>query len=250
MITNLKSFDDEMNVAVFGSGGGIGQAFLKILSSLVQVQKIYSFSSQKLSIENSKVIHKKIHLNNEEEIKNAAGTFLDKERLSLIIVAVGALHNESQSINPEKSYNDISLQNLKYIYEVNTFIPALIMKHFLPLLDKNQKAVFAALSARVGSISDNNLGGWYSYRSSKAALNMLVKTASIELNRRNKKSIIVGLHPGTVDTKLSKPFQKNIKADSLFSPDKSVSCLLSVVDELNVEDSGGFFAWDGKAIGY
>ena len=126
--------------------------------------------------------------------------------------------------------------------------PALVAQAFLPKLAKNKKTIFAALSARVGSISDNRLGGWHSYRASKAALNMLIKNFSIEVARKNKQAIIVGLHPGTVDSRLSKPFQKNVKPEHLFSADYSAKKLLQVIDQLTVKDSGGCFAWDGKKI--
>ena len=121
-------------------------------------------------------------------------------------------------------------------------------KYFVPLLRRDEKAVFAALSARVGSISDNRLGGWYAYRASKAALNMVLKTTAIEIGRRFKNQIIVGLHPGTVDTPLSKPFQANVPADKLFTPEFSAERLLTVIDGLTAADSGNLFDWAGERI--
>jgi len=118
-------------------------------------------------------------------------------------------------------------------------------KYFVPLLRRDEKAVFAALSARVGSISDNRLGGWYAYRASKAALNMVLKTLAIEIGRRFKNQIIVGLHPGTVDTDLSKPFQGNVPEGKLFTAEFSAEKLLDVVDGLSAEDSGNLFDWAG-----
>jgi NAD(P)-dependent dehydrogenase (short-subunit alcohol dehydrogenase family) len=110
--------------------------------------------------------------------------------------------------------------------------------------------VFAALSARVGSISDNRLGGWASYRASKAALNMLLRTAAIEHQRRRPESIVVALHPGTVDTRLSAPFQRGVPEGKLFTPTYAVDRLLHVIDGLRPTDTGGFFAWDGQPIEY
>ena len=133
-------------------------------------------------------------------------------------------------------------------FRLNTTGPALVAKHFLPLLARDRKAAFAALSARVGSIEDNGLGGWYAYRASKAALNMAIKTLSIELARRYPLALCVGLHPGTVDTALSKPFQAGVPQERLFSPAQSARHLLSVLDELTAEDSGKLFAWDGRRI--
>ena len=133
-------------------------------------------------------------------------------------------------------------------YQINAIGPALVAKHFLPLLATDRKAVFAALSARVGSIGNNRLGGWYAYRASKAALNMILKTLSIELARRNPSAICVGLHPGTVDTRLSGPFQRGVPGDKLFSPHRSAPCLLKVINALSPGQSGRVLAWDGKPI--
>jgi len=133
-------------------------------------------------------------------------------------------------------------------WKINTFIPALMAKHFIPRLNLDRQSIFAALSARVGSISDNRLGGWYAYRASKTALNMIIKNAAIETARRNKKAIIVGLHPGTVDSSLSKPFQRNVPDEKLFAPMRSAQDLLKVLDDLNPEQSGRCFAWDGQEV--
>lgn len=127
-------------------------------------------------------------------------------------------------------------------------LPALIAKHFLPKLNRENKAVFAVLSARVGSITDNRLGGWYAYRASKVALNMILKNAAIEIGRRYKKSIIIGLHPGTVNSPLSKPFQTNVPDDQMFTADFSVKKMIEVLDSVTPEKSGSCFAWDGKEI--
>lgn len=143
---------------------------------------------------------------------------------------------------------DICPEAMLDVLRVNTVGPALVAKHFLPLMRRDAKTVFAALSARVGSISDNRLGGWASYRMSKAALNMLIKTISIEHTRRFPQAVVVGLHPGTVDTNLSKPFQRRVPADQLFTTTHSVNQLLQVVDRLTPADTGRCFAWDGQVI--
>jgi NAD(P)-dependent dehydrogenase (short-subunit alcohol dehydrogenase family) len=131
-------------------------------------------------------------------------------------------------------------------FAVNASGPALLMKHFLPLLPRQGKAVFATLSARVGSIGDNRLGGWYSYRASKAALNQFVRAASIELHRRSKDAICVALHPGTVDTRLSAPFGK--EGLNVRSPDEAAAELLAVIDGLDAEANGGFFDYRGEPV--
>ena len=124
----------------------------------------------------------------------------------------------------------------------------MIAKYFLPKLNREKRSIFAALSARVGSISDNQLGGWYSYRASKAALNMVIKNIAIEISRFNKKAIIVGLHPGTVDSNLSKPFQVNVPYGKLFTPEFSTQKLVEVLRSLTSKQSGKCFAWDGQEI--
>jgi NAD(P)-dependent dehydrogenase (short-subunit alcohol dehydrogenase family) len=147
---------------------------------------------------------------------------------------------------PEKTYKQINLSFLKKNFEINTFGPALIIKHFFPLLDSEEQSVFASLSAKVGSIADNKYGGWYSYRASKAALNQLIKTASIELSMKNKKAICVSMHPGTVTSKLSKPFQK--EGLTIQSPEESAKNMIQILVNLKSQDTGSFFNWDGEKI--
>ena len=140
----------------------------------------------------------------------------------LIINATGLLHEGDENISPEKALRQIDGAKMARVMAVNAIAPALICKYFLPLMVRDEKAVLAHLSARVGSISDNRLGGWTSYRAAKAAQNMIVKNAAIETARRDKNKIIVGLHPGTVDTNLSAPFQANVAEDKLFSPARAI----------------------------
>ena len=162
-------------------------------------------------------------------------------------MASGILHDD-EALRPEKTWRALDGAALERVYRINAVGPALVAKHFLPLLARDRKSVFAALSARVGSISDNHLGGWHAYRASKAALNMLLRTFAIELARRNPRAICVGLHPGTVDTGLSAPFQANVPEGKLFTPDFAAARLLEVVDRLKPDDSGKVFAWDGQLI--
>lgn len=167
-------------------------------------------------------------------------------RLSLIVNAAGVLHGKG--FGPEKRLEDLDAAVLAKVFAVNTFAPALMLKALRPLMARDGKVVFAAISARVGSIGDNRLGGWYAYRASKAALNQVMRTAGIELARRNKNAIVAALHPGTTDTGLSEPFQDNVPEEKLFSVERSCGHLLDVIDGLSSEDSGGFFAWDGQRI--
>ncbi|MGB0513204.1 MAG: SDR family oxidoreductase [Wenzhouxiangellaceae bacterium] len=167
-------------------------------------------------------------------------------QLNLAINAAGVLHGPD--FGPEKKLEDLDPAAMRAVFTVNALGPALLLRALRPCMTSDGKAMFTAISARVGSIGDNRLGGWYSYRASKAALNQLLKTASIELKRRNGNVIVAALHPGTTDTGLSRPFQANVPEHKLFSVDQTVGYLLDVIDGLGSEDSGGFFAWDGKPI--
>ena len=150
--------------------------------------------------------------------------------------------------NPEKSIRDLSTEKFLDMFNANTIPTALIAKYYLPCLYRDRITKFASISARVGSIQDNELGGWYSYRASKSALNMILKGLSIEQQRSNHDSIIFGLHPGTVDSKLSRPFQKKNK--EYFSPEFSAKKLVNVIDTKTVDDNGKIFAWDNTIIPY
>jgi NAD(P)-dependent dehydrogenase (short-subunit alcohol dehydrogenase family) len=156
------------------------------------------------------------------------------------------LHDELQ--RPERSMRELDADKLARSFLINTIAPALVAKHVLPRLPRDRRAVFAVLGARVGSIGDNRTGGWHGYRASKAALVMLVKTLSIELKRTHPQAICVALHPGTVDTPMSKPFQGNVAPEKLFTPEFSAERLIAVADVLTPADSGGHFAWNGARI--
>ncbi|MGC1469467.1 MAG: SDR family oxidoreductase [Sphingorhabdus sp.] len=152
------------------------------------------------------------------------------------------------AIQPEKSLRALSTDAFEQAFAINTIGPALIGKHMLPRLPKDRRSVFAFLSARVGSISDNRLGGWHAYRASKAALNMIVRNLAIEMARTHPQAIIVALHPGTVDTELSSPFQRSVAPEKLFTAEYAAEQMLQVLGDLTPEDSGHLFAWDGEKI--
>lgn len=171
------------------------------------------------------------------------------ERLARLIVATGFLHGETasgQHAEPERSWQHLDADALAHSFRVNAIGPALVMRHFLPLLPRQGRCVAAFLSARVGSIGDNALGGWYAYRASKAALNQLVRTASVELARRNREAICLALHPGTVDTSLSQPFAKT--GLQVRPPEVAAAELLAVLDTRSPADTGGFFDHKGLPI--
>lgn len=226
------------NIAlIIGGTGSIGSAIAKELEGL-------GFSN---IVKLSRTSNPKIELTDEHSIEEASMVIKKTGTpISLLINATGILHAEDNNQMPEKTYKNIDLSFMKKNFEINTYGPALLMKYFLPLLDCEEESVFVSLSAKVGSIEDNKYGGWYSYRASKAALNQLIKTASIELKVKNKKAICVSIHPGTVTSKLSKPFQKSDLKIQL--PNESAKNILKVVSNLKPEDTGTFFNWNGEKI--
>jgi len=234
------------NIAIIGGGGAIGRALATRLVEDHPAAKLTVFARETSGLEDGRFKACSIDYSNEESIAAAGGIATQDGPLDRIIIATGILHGEG--FMPEKSLRDLSSDNFQTLFEANTIVPAMLAKHFIPKLNKLSPSVFAALSARVGSISDNRLGGWYAYRSSKAALNMIIKTAAIETARRNSNAIIIGLHPGTVDTVLSKPFQRNVPEGKLFTPEYSAAKLLDVINQVESKDSGLLFAWDGKQV--
>ncbi len=227
---------------VFGAGGGLGGA----LAARLRDQGYETTALTRRPAPDWSGPQLRFDLEDEAGLAAAAATLKDGAPIRRVIVATGLLH--ADGVAPERSNSALDAAQLLRLYAINAVGPALVAKHFLPLLPRSEPSVFAALSARVGSIGDNRLGGWHSYRASKAALNMLIRTMAIELNRTRPAAILVGLHPGTVDTGLSKPFQRGVPAGRLFSPDQSAGRLLAVMDGLGPQDNGGVFAWDGTRI--
>lgn len=234
------------NIVIIGASGGLGGAFVNLCNQAYPDATIYALSRSGVSFNLSNITSLSIDYNDEDSIESAALKASESGPLDMVIVATGMLHDGD--LMPEKALRDLSHEKFERLFAVNVTTPAMIAKHFMPHLNRDAPSVFAALSARVGSISDNQIGGWYAYRASKAALNMIIKTAAIEVGRRNKQAVIVGLHPGTVDTGLSKPFQGNVRDDKLFSPEFSAQSLLMVLQGLTPEHSGRCFAWDGQEI--
>lgn len=242
----LSSFGRNVNAAVFGASGGLGLAFANLLAASPKVDRVMAFSRTNPGFDDPTVRWAHVDLEREETIARAAEEAAAMAaEWHIVIVATGVLHDAS-GLQPEKTWRTLEAGSLERAFRVNSIGPALVAKHLLPLLARDRKSVFAALSARVGSIEDNRLGGWHAYRASKAALNMLIRTLSIELARRNPTAICVALHPGTVDTALSRPFQSGVQ--TLFSPTRAATSLLGVLDELTSENSGQLFAWDGQRI--
>ncbi|MFN3377520.1 MAG: SDR family NAD(P)-dependent oxidoreductase [Burkholderiaceae bacterium] len=229
----LSSFPDGFRALVVGARGAIGDAFVAQLQEVPHcgcVTAIHRQSEPPLDLED------------EGSVARAAQVLRERGPFHLVLVATGLLHT-SQFL-PEKRLGQLHMAQMVQTFRVNTFGPALLLAYLTPLLAR-ERAVFGVLSAKVGSIGDNRLGGWYSYRASKAALNMVVKTAAIELQRQQPNTVLVALHPGTVDSALSAPF----RGGEIGRPARlAAQQMLAVVDSLVPADSGSFMAYDGKRL--
>lgn len=217
---------------VIGAAGGIGSALTGLLQERGTATVALGRSELDVTDENS--------------IAGCAQALAGGDPIDLVLIASGIL--APPGCAPEKALRDVDPAAAAHVFAVNTIGPLLVAKHFVPLLPRAGRSAFAVLGARVGSIADNRLGGWYSYRASKAALAMIVRTLAVELARSRPEAICAALHPGTVATDLSAPFQRGVAADRLFAPERSAAHLLDVLDRLTTADSGGHFAWDGSRI--
>jgi len=255
----LGSFDAPVNVMIQGASRGIGAAFCAALAASPSVARVVATSRDPDGSEALAAVRRDIgdrlltvplDVTSETDIESAASRVAERvDRLSLIINCAGLLH-DGEPVQPERRLSEVTPEALQRSFAVNAWGPLLVAKHFAGLLPRRERAVFASLSARVGSIGDNRLGGWYAYRASKAAQNMFTKTLSIELPRRHRGTLVVALHPGTVDTGLSAPFQSRVPDQQLFDAPRAARQLLGVIDGLTKDDNGGFFAWDGQPIAW
>ncbi|MEO1090864.1 MAG: SDR family NAD(P)-dependent oxidoreductase [Pseudomonadota bacterium] len=245
----LDSFVADARVVVIGASGGIGGAFVDALSADPGVGRIDACSRRPRASEASKVRHHALDLDDDGSLDALDAALAEGGPLDLVIVATGALHDGGDLV-PEKSWRQVERAGLERAFALNTIGPALVAKRLVPRLRRDHKAVFAAVSARVGSIGDNGLGGWYAYRASKAALNQIIRTFAIELARRAPAAACIGLHPGTVATDLSAPFQASVPSGKLFTPAYAVDRLLGVIDGVGPADTGRLLAWDGEVIPY
>ena len=235
MPSNFSSLPIGFRALIIGASGGIGSALIDCLNSDPHCS---------LAIGISRTSSPSIDFENEQSIAQAAAALAAQGPFHLIINAAGILQTEQFS--PERKIDQLSYAQMEQMFRVNTMGPALVLQQFGKLLAP-QRSVLAIVSAKVGSIGDNRLGGWYSYRASKAAVNMMVKTAAIEIKRRLPNAVIVALHPGTVDTALSAPFkgaQLGRKAAD------AATDMLVTLNQLQADQSGGFFAYDGEQLPY
>lgn len=229
----MHTFPEGFRALILGASGGIGQAFVQALQANPRCAQVIG-------------LHRRsepwLDFDDEASIGAAAAQLCESGKFHLIVNAAGVLH--TADFHPEKKLADLNYAQLAATFRVNTLGPALVLRHFTPLLD-SQRGVLAVVSAKVGSITDNHLGGWYSYRASKAALNMLLKTAAIEVKRSNPQAALVSLHPGTVNTALSKPFKgEQIGRQPLLA----VREMLQTLNQLGPDDSGHFVAYNGEKL--
>ena len=228
----MASLGDGYRALVIGASGALGTAFCELLKQDPRCAGVRALGRHTVP---------ELDLERPETIANAATELAAEAPYQLIVHAAGLLHRDR--IKPEKSFSAIESEALQAVFQVNTLGPALVLRHFLPLLEP--RGAMAMLSAKVGSIGDNRLGGWYAYRASKAALNMLIKTAAIELARTCPQSRLLSLHPGTVVSGLSQPFRG---ASNARPADVAADQLLTLIDQLTPADSGHFFAYDGERL--
>ncbi|MHC5726038.1 MAG: SDR family NAD(P)-dependent oxidoreductase [Nostoc sp.] len=253
------SFIDKINpvnALIVGASQGIGLGFVKKLLQDDRIAKVYATSRQPESASDlialagehsERLIYLKMDITDELQIVEAVQKISAQvDKLHLVVNCVGLLHEDT--LQPEKSLRQINSENLLRYFQINSIGAVLLTKHLLPLFRHGEHSVFATISAKLGSIGDNQLGGWYGYRASKAALNMLMRTTAIEYKRSCPKALIVTLHPGTTDTRLSRPFQRNVPAEQLFSVERTVIQLLAVIEQLQEGDSGQFFSWNGSRL--
>lgn len=237
----MDSLPSPYTAVVVGASGGLGAAFTRHLAADPACARVHAFARSGAVPAGASIVPGQIDLEDEASIAAAAARLEAPPRL--VILATGFLHAEQY--RPEKTLRDVTPEGLARNFTLNATGPALVAKHFLPLMPREGRAILAALSARVGSVSDNAIGGWYGYRASKAALNQLLRCIAIEAGRKRAGLVVAGLQPGTVRTPLSAPFRGSVPEGGLFEPDDAAAHLLGVLDRLTPEQSGRLFDWAG-----
>ncbi len=244
-----------MHVLITGASSGIGLALAQHWApradTLIAVSRHATGSAalQRLRAQHAGVLCMDADLAQQQKIAALADTLATSApALTHVINCAGVLHDAT--LRPEKRLQDVDQAALLHSFQLNAFAPILLARFLLPRISRDSAAVFASLSARVGSISDNHLGGWYAYRAAKAAQNQLLRTLAIETRRSHPNLCVLALHPGTTDTPLSKPFQRNVPADKLFSPERAAMQLAAIIERAGPAEHGRFFAWDGSEIGW
>lgn len=235
------------SAVVVGASGAIGRAICQQIAASEHYTSTFAFARRAVEL-NPPIRSGRVDLTDEGSIAGAAAIAAEAGPVGLVVVASGILHGPG--ISPEKALSALDPAVMSAVLAVNTVGPALVAKHFIPLLPRRGRSIFAALSARVGSIEDNRLGGWYAYRASKAALNQVIRTLAIELARTRPDAIVVGLHPGTVASGLSAPFRSAAISPPPFTPEESAAHLLRVLAAVTPKESGRLLAWDGRPVSF
>ena len=236
----ITSIGPAYTAVVLGASGGIGQAAASLLENDPSCARVFRLVRGGIAREGRIAFD----LTNESSIAEAARIVHGEAGdVALVLNATGVLDRHGYA--PEKSLAALDPAAMAATFAINAIGPALVIKHFSTLLPREGKSVLASISARVGSIGDNRLGGWFSYRASKAALNQIVRTSAIEIARKRRDAVCIALHPGTVETSLSAPYAG---ARKVFTPEHSAHCMLQVIDQLDASATGGFFAHDGSRI--
>lgn len=258
MPRRLTRFRSDFTALIQGASRGIGLEMVRRLLAVEDAGTVVATSRhpaksdglRELSDEHPDALHLvRMDVTDEQTVERAADDVRAlADELDFLFNVAGLLHDDTTGMAPEKSLRDVDPNQLHRSFAVNAIGPLVVAKHFSGLFRHGRRGVFANMSARVGSIGDNRKGGWYGYRASKAAQNQFTRTLAIEMNRRSPETICVALHPGTVDTQLSDPFQSNVPESQLQTVEESVDNLFDVVDELDPSDSGEFFDWAGEPI--
>lgn len=243
----LPQLPDGFTALVTGVSGGIGGALIDALLESDRPGRVYAVGRQARPHDDPRVTSLALDITTDGGLADL-GQHLDASPLHLLVNTVGMLHDDAQGIAPEKKLGDLDASAMARLFHVNAATPALLIKALQDSLKGHHPTLVASLSARVGSIGDNRLGGWYAYRASKAAHNMLMKTAAVELRRLNPLATVISLHPGTTDTALSRPFQARVPEGKLFTPAFVADCLLNVLGKRVPEESGGFYDWNDSPI--
>ena len=256
MTAPVHGLEVPAHVLVTGASSGIGLAMVEALLANPTVARVFAVSRRAADSEALALLHARLgarlqpvsaDLTTDAGLDGiVAGVRRHCDQLHLVVNCAGLLHGDG--LRPEKSLATLDRRALEESFALNAFAPVLLVRALSPLLGPQGPRVFASLSARVGSIGDNRLGGWYAYRAAKAAQNQLLRTLAIEWQRTHPNATCVLLHPGTVDTPLSRPFQARVPADALFTPARAAGQLLDIIAGLTPDDSGRFIAWDGSAI--
>ncbi|MBB3191491.1 SDR family NAD(P)-dependent oxidoreductase [Halomonas cerina] len=245
----LPQLPDGFTALVTGASGGIGSALIDALLESDRPGRVFAVSRHARQHDDERLSPLSADITTDAGLATLAA-HLDDAPLHLVINSIGMLHDEAQGIAPEKKLDDLDATAMTRLFHVNAVTPALLLKALQGHLKGHHPVVVASLSARVGSIGDNRLGGWYGYRASKAAHNMLMKTAAVELRRLNPQAMVISLHPGTTDTDLSRPFQARVPEDKLFSPAFVAGRLLDALSKCTPEESGNFRDWNDMPIAW